>query len=449
MSAASGATVVYPDHSAEDPLVIGGQFDTLYDTGIPSKLGGGHFNYMVRTDVPDEAQGNPLNKLNRPNKSDKGCCFVTVSVNEVSDINPSARSYGARVRLYLVWYPILGSKEARELYTRHLSASRDGSRVITLNEAEYAEAEATLLIPQLVFPDACEVEELDASRLKIYPGGWLLWTRAYRIVHVAEYNLRYFPYDVHPLPIKLSQLSDKVNFKLTVAQAQYAKALLAMPEWTALRPSAGAANNGKGVFVYINVKRNSVYYNKNILVVIFALTCTSFCVYTFGRSSTSDRVNTILVLLLTVVAFKLGINDSLPKLGYDTVLDKYLSLNMGFLFSQVVFSVFYQLFKDIWDGFAELKTEHLLQNNTKSLTWTPIVFDLNLLLFCLSMLIYFVLNVTWFTCAGDRLAKSRLGFKKKLERGFYSTTFCTGLKFLDYTLTDTDANLGDIFFKKK
>ena len=475
MSAVSPALT----RTVSDPLIAAAAFNTFYDTGIPSKLGGGHFNYMVRMDehehlqqkqpgfaccqqLPDAEEGKAAAAaaaatLGNPLKHPR--CFTTVSVNEVSDIDPSARSYSARIRLYLVWHPALNSETARALFARHLASAKEAARSrgepLTLTPDEYATAASCWTLPELVFPDASEVEELDAPRLKVFPGKWLLWTRAYHVCHVAEYNLHHFPYDVHPLPLKLAQLSDKVNFKITVAQAQYAKAVLAMPEWSALRPSAAEVNKGKGAYVYINVKRNSAYYNKNVFAVIFALTCTSFSVYTFGPNSTSDRVNTILALLLTTVAFKLGISDSLPKLGYDTLLDRYLALNMAFLFLQVAFSIVFRLFSKA-PPFAKLEASDGDGGNT---TMTDAsgeasagildLRDLNMVLCLTSMCIYLVLNAVWLVCTGDRRAKTYLTFKKKTGRGFYSSTFCTGLRFLDYAKTDTDENLGNVFFNTK
>ena len=47
------------------------------------------------------------------------------------------------------------------------------------------------------------------------------------------------------------------------------------------------------------------------------------------------QVNTILVLLLTIVAFKFAITDSLPKVGYNTLMDMFFLLNMSYMFFTV------------------------------------------------------------------------------------------------------------------
>jgi len=72
---------------------------------------------------------------------------------------------------------------------------------------------------------------------------------------------------------------------------------------------------------------------------MFFLSCAGFVVYALDTDSLNDRVNVILTLLLTAVAFKLVIADSIPKVGYSTLIDDFVLYNMAFLFAQIIFCV--------------------------------------------------------------------------------------------------------------
>ena len=56
---------------------------------------------------------------------------------------------------------------------------------------------------------------------------------------------------------------------------------------------------------------------------------------TVGTDDLNDRINVILTLLLTAVAFKFVIADAIPKVGYSTLIDDFVLYNMAFLFGQL------------------------------------------------------------------------------------------------------------------
>ena len=70
--------------------------------------------------------------------------------------------------------------------------------------------------------------------------------------------------------------------------------------------------------------RKSLYYTKSIVIPIFLLTCVSFIAFFMEASELSDKCGITLTMLLTTVAYKLLIDDKLPKLAYSTTLDHYI-----------------------------------------------------------------------------------------------------------------------------
>ena len=72
------------------------------------------------------------------------------------------------------------------------------------------------------------------------------------------------------------------------------------------------------------VSRKSLYYTRSVVIPIFLLTCASFIAFFMETSQLSDRCGITLTMLLTTVAYKLVIDDKIPKLAYSTTLDFYI-----------------------------------------------------------------------------------------------------------------------------
>ena len=76
-------------------------------------------------------------------------------------------------------------------------------------------------------------------------------------------------------------------------------------------------------YEFLLVRKNSWFvFNQMILMSVIA--SLSFVAYGVPLSDLADRCSITLSLLLTIVAQKLSLVDSLPKLSYLTFLDKYI-----------------------------------------------------------------------------------------------------------------------------
>jgi heme/copper-type cytochrome/quinol oxidase subunit 2 len=67
-------------------------------------------------------------------------------------------------------------------------------------------------------------------------------------------------------------------------------------------------------------------------MVMLAICSLSFTAFAIPREDLGDRMSIVLTLLLTAVAFKLVIADSLPKVSYFTALDTYMNAMFLLLF---------------------------------------------------------------------------------------------------------------------
>ena len=78
-----------------------------------------------------------------------------------------------------------------------------------------------------------------------------------------------------------------------------------------------------GVF-RITLQRKCRWFVVNHLLLIGLLTTLVFYVFVIPPTEVADRASVSFTLLLTVTAAKLVVADSLPRLSYLTVLDKYM-----------------------------------------------------------------------------------------------------------------------------
>jgi hypothetical protein len=74
---------------------------------------------------------------------------------------------------------------------------------------------------------------------------------------------------------------------------------------------------------------------KNIMGMSGLLTLTSLTSFSVAFDDWGTRAGILFTLLLTVVAFKLLLIDSLPKVPYDTFMDAYLGVGIVYLLALI------------------------------------------------------------------------------------------------------------------
>ena len=72
------------------------------------------------------------------------------------------------------------------------------------------------------------------------------------------------------------------------------------------------------------VERKPMYFIWNIVVPLLVINGISLGSFAVPKSDTADRLSVSMTMVLTVVAFKLQISDSLPDLSYLTLLDGFI-----------------------------------------------------------------------------------------------------------------------------
>ena len=215
---------------------------------------------------------------------------------------------------------------------------------------------------------------------------------------------------------------------MTVCTVQFHKQALEDPEWNVNLPNIKKTSH-KNTTIHINVQRKAYFYVQNIFGVMLALAMIGFTVFALGEDELADQVNTILTLLLTAVAFKFAVSDSMPKVGYNTLMDGFF-LNM-------LFSLFFLCIACTVCSLARTAIEDRLPSDSG---WNA-----NRLTCVTSIAFFCVVNLQWVYAAWRittshpaQLASTR-GYDLEENRNWYSSIFASP-NFFPPVLFGTDDN---------
>ncbi len=177
--------------------------------------------------------------------------------------------------------------------------------------------------------------------------------KAQGIFH-KEFKLHNFPLDIQQLDICLTcDRPDIIQFKenyeypsLFKREDFHLNSIFKLPfnEKVFTKVTSSKPEESWSQYIYprvtftIYLQREHWYYISNVCIPIGLLS--GLCIISMGinedgsRLDTGSRLAITLTLLLTGVAYKFVVADSLPKLSYTTMLDKYVWL--CFLFTMVI-----------------------------------------------------------------------------------------------------------------
>ena len=83
----------------------------------------------------------------------------------------------------------------------------------------------------------------------------------------------------------------------------------------------------QGLYVTINIARQSSYYLFKIILPIIFILVISWSVFWVRGSQLEAKVNVTIVCLLSLIAYNFIIDEDLPKLAYLTFLDSFILLS--------------------------------------------------------------------------------------------------------------------------
>lgn len=192
-------------------------------------------------------------------------------------------------------------------------------------------------------------ELLDAKREKhlLHPEEGVVFVTYDVTCSVRQsFSLQKFPYDFQELVLTVRLYKDHMDpFTRHIVPVAHDKAFFCsgrVPEltewdltknldWAVERGTQGdsARDGGKERLVAkIIVARKHYFYTTHYVLIIFLMTTSVFCAFSFDAAQQLEaRTGVIFNLLLTVVAFQYSCSDNVPKTPYPTVLDNFININ--------------------------------------------------------------------------------------------------------------------------
>lgn len=264
--------------------------------------------------------------------------FVSFNVSGITDIRASEECFLLTLRMYMFWKPdwTLEAMEPHLTFLREAHAADSGVRIIPDDATDNFLAAVGL--PDISFANAKDTELVDNATVRVYARhGFVMHNAAYKLVMRHTFSLRSFPFDRHGLPfdIRLNSANTWDKYELSIFYIRFSVPSLHQAEWAVKMPSTtrpgSEAVRHRGGVVHFRVVRAYSFYLRNVYFVVYVLSLISLVVFALPEDDLADRVGHILTLLLTAVAFKFVIADSIPKVGYSTDIDTFTLHNLTFL----------------------------------------------------------------------------------------------------------------------
>jgi hypothetical protein len=176
--------------------------------------------------------------------------------------------------------------------------------------------------------------------------GLMSFTQRYRGDVVCDAHLASFPFDSFDVGILIGPKlykSDKVRLVRSDTKDPNHNIILktSLPEWS-LVPGRPALHELETALKYSNLRfsfaleRLYGYYLWKVVFIQLMLSMLSWTVPFMGVHAFSERLNTMLTLFLSSVAFLYVVNDKIPMVPYLTILDKITLSSFFLLFLMAV-----------------------------------------------------------------------------------------------------------------
>lgn len=288
--------------------------------------------------------------------------YCTMCVYDLDSFSPNEGTFRIVYRMYLWWE----FKNANLVHFLDRARTCGGELILTQTECEDVKSE--IEFPKVnIYNKVEEPVEMDPPTVRIFapslvnhdgpsgkdmpcdciPRGWIMWNAQYTCRVKGKFDLHDFPFDSQQLSLELKILQERhaSAFSLIMGSVQFHKRALDMIEWRLGEP-ATTRKNDDASSVAMFLSRRPGYYIFNVCCLLGALSMISTLAFTCDLDANGDRLGVNMTLLLAAVAFKQLTAESLPKVSYTTIIDKWMLLSIFVLFASTVACVLPSAFID-------------------------------------------------------------------------------------------------------
>jgi hypothetical protein len=257
---------------------------------------------------------------------------VSTELAEVSQIEDHEEKFDIEFFLYLSW------RDPRLAFDAQ-AEGRD-KRLVPVDK---------IWTPQPQLMDDLEADVESSGTAHVRPDGTVLYRLYYRGSIASNFDLHEFPFDQHTLAVGVEATSgeaDEVVFHAGETSIREGSRILPHG-WNLLgvfaeevaMPYPRLNEKYSRHVLRIDVKRDAHYYWWAIVLPLLPIVVTSWSVFWMEPKEFSSQVGVGVTAMLTVVAYRITIDSSLPPLNYMTRMDYFLLVCQVFVFASFLMSV--------------------------------------------------------------------------------------------------------------
>jgi len=187
----------------------------------------------------------------------------------------------------------------------------------------------------------------------IWPDGRVTYAETFNSKAETPMDLSLFPFDKQELKIYFQPFVYDREMLILVPDGKLGGTWnqdMGVAEWTDQRVSFeenprdlirfnGNRRTVSEYVVTIGLKRRPLHMIISIIFPLVLLVSLSWCVFWLDEESVTNRVNISFIGILSVVAYYLVIQNSVPKINYLTLIDAFILLTFVILAASVVVSI--------------------------------------------------------------------------------------------------------------
>jgi len=275
----------------------------------------------------------------KPNTIERAA-FVRINIFQIGDVDTVACTFATTFFLTATW----------------VEPTLDYATLEALKPEEQSSTIRAAFDPRIQFMNATglpEIEEGPTFKLVKWRRGHdnapaVTLTMRVTGTFREQFELGWFPFDTQPLNLIVTSKHRANVFSLYGEQeaSRVRTEYMVLPEFLMSPVQFCVARTGGHTdlvslsypLLYMGVvaKRRHGYYSWNVFLPTLLLTAMAISTFAVPATDVADRLSVILTLVLTAVAFKFVVSQSLPNIPYNTFLDWYVLISFLLLMLIVI-----------------------------------------------------------------------------------------------------------------
>ena len=203
--------------------------------------------------------------------------------------------------------------------------------------------------PGIIFRNSGRLFTSRPREIGVGPGGWVTYIQRYYGTLASYHSLRDFPFDKQEIIVSLLPLEFSEDEVILIADERVTgfSDRLNISDWTIEGASGSIDSQYFDAFervhsrfdLQINASRLSDFYVWKILLPLTLIVAMSWSVFWINPAQFGTQIGLSATAMLTLIAFIFATSSIVPKLGYFTILDRFINAAMIAVFLALIQSL--------------------------------------------------------------------------------------------------------------